>query len=397
MSDGMDRGGTTDPFDDFDFKPLTEGLGFHKKAEKIKADVKSATLTVDTTAPAKVIPDPPPKMSASDLLRPSAAETMFNESPSALLTREMAKEPAREAARSEAKPASQSISDLIASLPPSLDFVDDNPLKTPAKASKTPAAPSSASSRPQIFQPLGRDEFKIPTTPQEPVRAPAAGPTIGSVLPTPGTKAGGVSTAAAIAAPLATTSPYREKIDESYAKAFPHADTRTPRPQTATAAPTAGATVGASAGAYRQTAVQPGTPVAHNMAGAILDSMVVLGISTIFLVCILAITHVNIVGLLTNANTDVSTQFHLAFLFLAVLQMYMLTSRSFFGASLGDWAFDLQIGRDDQRSRPTYPIQVAWRSLFMTLTGFIVVPLLSLVLKRDLAKPVTGLELLRRP
>ena len=379
MSDGMDRGGSTDPFEDFEFKPLTEGLGFHKKAEKIKADVKSTPLSVDATSAKKVIPDPPPRISTSDFSRASASNTLFSEpSTSAGLPKESSV-----SSPFEAKPASQSISELIASLPPSLDFVDENPLKTPPKVS--PPSPS----RPQIFQPLGRDEFKIPTTPTP----PTPGPTIGSVLPTPGSKAGGVSTAAAIPAPLAATSPYREKIDESFAKAFPHADPRTPRPQASTQSTTVAATVGG----YAQPTLQPGTAVAHNLAGAILDGMVVLGLSTIFLVCILAITHVNIVGLLTNANTDVSTRFHLGFLFLAVLQMYMLTSRSFFGASLGDWAFDLQMGSTDQRGRATYPLLVAWRTLFMTLTGFIVVPLLSLALKRDLAKPVTGLELIRRP
>ncbi|RYG58242.1 hypothetical protein EON80_27370, partial [bacterium] len=87
----------------------------------------------------------------------------------------------------------------------------------------------------------------------------------------------------------------------------------------------------------------------------------------------------------------------LAMLFVAVLQMYMLTARSFFGASLGEWAFDLQVGTDDQQRSAVYPLQVAWRTLLMTFTGFIVLPLLSLVFNRDLAQPLTGLALIRRP
>ena len=46
-------------FDEFEFKPLTEGLGFHKKAEKIKTEIKSASLARETTA--RAIPEAPPR------------------------------------------------------------------------------------------------------------------------------------------------------------------------------------------------------------------------------------------------------------------------------------------------------------------------------------------------
>ena len=39
-----------DPFDEFEFKPLTEGLGFHKKAEQLKSDVKSTRLDQEKIA-----------------------------------------------------------------------------------------------------------------------------------------------------------------------------------------------------------------------------------------------------------------------------------------------------------------------------------------------------------
>ncbi len=359
MSDGMDRG---DLFDDFEFKPLTDGLGFHKKAEKIKSDIKASQIAFDTTA--RTVPEPPPRATITNKI--SEPEPL-----SAPLGSSLGASPA-----APARPASQSISDLIASLPPSLDYVE------------TPAAKEPAGyTRPQIFQPIAREEFKTDfksdfKTPSAATIPPMPGPTIGSVLPAPGTKAGGVMTAAAIPAPTVgatlPASPYRDRMNESFAKAFPHA----------------GATKRETVSTDAEQTLQP---VVHNMAGAILDAMVALGISTIFLVCILAITRVNLMGLLTNANTDVATQIHLGLLFLAVLQMYMLTARSFFGASLGEWAFDIQVGTEEQQRRAVYPLQVAWRTLLVTITGFFPLPLISLAMKRDVTKQLTGVELLRRP
>lgn len=366
-----------DPFDDFEFKPLTDGLGFHKKAEKIKADVKSTKLDDSPLTASRMPAAPNLSQTLSQTLSQSTSQaansprfmdTPSNSAPTARTTTSLTPEIAR--------PASQSISDLIASLPPSLDFVET---PSPIQASASQAT-SQNPSRPQIFQPLARPEnkapeFKSPLSMPSPTFSPSpspatTGPTLGSVLP-PQTTAPGASA-------------YRDKMNESFAKAFPHAEQRARG--TGAAAPLT-ETEKATA---KNTATQ-------NMPGAILDGMVTLGISTIFLVCILAITRVNLMGLLSNANTDTSTQIHLAMLFVAVLQMYMLTARSFFGASLGEWAFDLEVGTVEQQRSAVYPLQVAWRTLLMTFTGFIVLPLLSLVFNRDLAQPLTGLALIRRP
>lgn len=368
-----------DPFDDFEFKPLTDGLGFHQKAEKIKADVKSTRLDDSPR-----VPEAPPRFTDSPSPFGASAATVSSKSSSSSRSPDIA------------RPASQSISDLIASLPPSLDFHE-----TPSPIAPAPTK-SASPARPQIFQPLARPENKS-SDKQNELKSPLAsmtalaGPTIGSVLPAPLAKStpplstsstsGSTSGSTSLGGPVggsvggAAGSPYRDKMNESFAKAFPQAEQRT------RVAATPAVETGKS---QKLTAV-------HNIPGAILDGMVTLGISTIFLVCILAITRVNLMGLLSNANTDVSTQVHLLMLFVAVLQMYMLTARSFFGASLGEWAFDLQVGTDDQQRSALYPLQVAWRTLLVTFTGFLLLPLLSMIFKRDLAQPLTGLELVRRP
>ncbi len=353
-------------FDEFEFKPLTEGLGFHKKAEKIKTEIKSASLARETTA--RAIPEAPPR---SILFGDDDAST---------------------SAQSSSRSATQSISELMASLPPSLDFLDDNQDLTRSGLSSRPAPQPTASAsasagfatqtqedRPQIYQPLGRREER-----QAPAQAPAS--VISGVLPAPGTRAGlsATSTSATMPAPM-SPSPYRERLNESYARAFPHAET----PKAKSKAKTKEVEIAPNAEGL--------VPVSANFAAATIDAMVVVGIATVFLVCILTITKVNLIGLLTNARTDDATRLHLVLLTLAVMQMYMLVARAFFGSTLGEWAFEMQLGTDAQQRKAYYPLQVIWRTLITTATGLVVLPLLSFGFRRDIAKYLTGVQLFRRP
>ncbi len=380
-----------DPFEEFEFKPLTEGLGFHKKAEKIKTDIMSANLSRDLMRETATRPatSEKPKQSSifSDHEAPvtPAATTPYKAMTSQTSASAITREPS--------KTASQSISELMASLPPSLDFLDDKPdLTRPSEAvrnstlsfststASVPTAPLAASNterdasldRPTIFQPLAREEYKSPI---------ATGPTVGSVLPAPGTKAGSLSItpAAAVPAPMVQNSAYRERMNEGFAKAFPQGEKAVEKSRATATEAAAGL-----------------APVATNFAASLIDAMVVAGISTILLVCIITITKINLIALLSNASTDGSTQMNLALLSLAVLQVYMLISRVFAGATLGEWAFDLQLGTNEQQRTLLYPAQVLWRTLVNTITGLILVPLLSFAFNRDLSKYLSGTQLYRR-
>lgn len=218
-----------DPFEEFEFKPLTEGLGFHKKAEKVMPK-PSSRANADAIFAKPANESPRASRSASDfggdldddLTSPGRAQktsqktsqsrtagkskdefvpTNFSEPRSSLFSSDLSLN-LGEPDKSESS-SGQSISDLIACLPPSLDFIDEQPEKiapkasalAPPKASLTATSPLKASAgpslfdkepsgdRPQIFQPLGREDYKSSGS--------NTGPTIGSMLPTPGSKAGG--------------------------------------------------------------------------------------------------------------------------------------------------------------------------------------------------------------
>lgn len=337
----------SDLFDEFEFKPLTEGLGFHKKTEKPASSPQPIPLSIQlSTKPAEDLfsePLEPLKDSKTDF---SLDENDLLGGVSSSVSSGVS-----------AAETSQSISDLIASLPPSLDFVGEKEVEET----------SVHDDRPQIFQPLARQEYN-PTPKIPSASSVISGP---QPLPPPGTKV------TADASVSSATPSYRNQLDESFARSFPRADRKKE--------------------AQKEAETPKFEPVAAHFGAGILDAMVVTGIGTILLVCILLITKVNLVGLLNNAQTAMSTQIHLALLFLAVLQLYMLTARTFTGASLGEWAFDLQMGTDEDRKRLLYPLQAAWRMIVVTATGIVVLPLLSALFRRDLVKYLCGLQLYRRP
>jgi hypothetical protein len=358
-----------DPMDEFEFKPLTDGLGFHKKAEQIKSDIKSS-FAKSTSTPS--VPEPPPRSFFSTTTSATTSgATSVRTSPKSTPDSDFGLRLDTESellGREAPKSASRSISDLIASLPPSLDFLE-NKESTPS-ASMAKDFDSRSSRRPQIFQPLNSQLSSRSSS--TPATLTAAGAAATTTL--------GVPSAPAIPAPSA----YSDRLNEGLSKAFPRmekAKTRAKTSNTVQAVATEGETLKAIP--------------AHLMTG-VLDAMVVTGVSTLLLVCILAITHVNLTGLLTNAVTDGPTQVHIALLFISGLQLYLLTARSFFGASLGEWAFDVQLGTDHDQKLPVYPLLVAWRTILVTMTGFVVLPILSLIFRRDLAKILTGLQTYQR-
>ena len=321
-----------DPFEEFEFKPLTEGLGFHKKAEKPAAESFKATESFKTTKS---------------------------------IAKEEAAHPERE--------RSQSISDLIAALPPSLDFLLGEPEETPAPRAAT--EPESEA-RPQIFQPVGRKEYSK-TTEAGPLAAKATTQATTSSTPTSSNRvAPATSSPVSNIAPMPTLkSPLGAPATNDITRSFPHLEKskqQTKAPKAAVEAPKAKATENKL------------RKVSASFSAAILDGMIAAGFSTIFLVIILLITKIDLVAMLSHASTDMQTHIHLGLLFLSVLTIYMLSARGMFGATLGEWAFDLQIGTKEEQRRPAYLAKIIWRMVLVMITGFITLPLLSKIFRRDL-------------
>lgn len=136
------------------------------------------------------------------------------------------------------------------------------------------------------------------------------------------------------------------------------------------------------------------TPV--SLSSSILDGVVVFAVSLLFLASLLAVTNVDFSLVYRNLLNDVMTQICFAVLYIAVLEIYVVLSRSFCGKTLGEWTFDCQMGSDDQIQSSFYPLLIVWRSLVILLTGVVVIPLLSFIVRVDLASYLTGLQLYKK-
>ena len=130
-----------------------------------------------------------------------------------------------------------------------------------------------------------------------------------------------------------------------------------------------------------------------HFGSAILDTLVAVGLGCVMLAVALSITNVNLLALLENSQTDRQTISALALLFVAGGLLYVLAARSFVGATLGEWSYEIRVGDSRARSRWFYPVLVMWRGVLVAATGFVLFPLVSLIAGTDVLKYLTGLQL----
>lgn len=124
---------------------------------------------------------------------------------------------------------------------------------------------------------------------------------------------------------------------------------------------------------------------------ALIDSFVLVGMSLIFLVSFLFVMKSSWVGFVSQG----AEFFVLAgvSIFVVFSFFYMIMLRSVLGYTLGDWACDLRLGSQLQRQSSFYSFRVLLRSLFLMVTGVILLPLLSLLLRKDLAGSLSGVRI----
>jgi len=289
-----------DPLDDFEFKPLTEGLGFHKKSVNLQEQVKEAGL-VEKSMP-KSTPAAPPTHS-KDAVSRSAAQAL------------------------------------------------DELLKT-LDAPSSPAAQMRQKNL-EITEPLPRTSDKKATS----FEMPLPGPATPMPIPMPGTDA------------VISTKKSKPSVQLN---------------------------VKQSTGTRRSAADSPASllvAVPASFPSAILDGIVVLALTMIFMTALVSVTKVDVLNLMMNSQQDVTTQGSLAILYVAVWLMYSVIARSFFGKTLGEWTFDHQLGSAQDQQQALYPLKVVARTLVTLVTGIVVLPLISMLMGQDLAGRISGVQL----
>ena len=283
--------------EEFDFKPMTDGLGFDKHAEEVKHSVIESSAR-----PAKPLPQP----TQVSEIKPEDDQIV-----------------------------SRSIKKMLDTLPPSLDWAEDTQKARDFKAPKIPPAPA-----PPISTPTPPEAFKKP--------------------------------APVIEKPKAS---FDVTLNNSISAAFPKTEFTKPF--------------------YHQT-VTPKVQfqeIPASFSSAIIDGLVAMGLTGLFVVTLIVLTGVDVFSFSASRELLMRTGIEIFALYWGVLLVYYVLARSLYGSTLGDWAFDVQLGTAEERVHGMYPFQVFFRLLVILVTGVIFVPLASMGFRKDLAKKFSGLSL----
>lgn len=288
--------------DNFEFKPLTDGLGFDKTTENSEKR-KSRAVPVKSPEEDPVLKKESFELSEQEFVKPNNT------------------------------PVSRSLKKMLDSLPPSVDFTEDKdremklrgPME-PTKEIKTPVY------RPAMETPVARKQEDFDVT-----------------------------------------------LDNSLSNAFPKEETKnkqfyhqmvTPQPQ------------------FKE--------IATSVASAIIDFTVVFSLSVVFVIALVLLTDVNFEAMVFSSKYGFRTQMELLLLAFGINLFYFMITRGLFGSSLGEYAFDVQLGSANERNHIMYPFQVLFRTFVISITGLILVPLISLGFGKDMGYYFSGLKLYSR-
>ena len=127
-----------------------------------------------------------------------------------------------------------------------------------------------------------------------------------------------------------------------------------------------------------------------------LDAMLVAATFLSCLIVLILVTKVDLFAQLMRPDAETSLFATLILLLAFVSWAYLSVSRMFAGRTAGEWVVDQQVGTSEQQTEWSYSIRVLGRSLIVIATGWMLVPIFSFALNRDLAGLWTGAPLLRK-
>lgn len=130
-----------------------------------------------------------------------------------------------------------------------------------------------------------------------------------------------------------------------------------------------------------------------NLAAGAFDSAMVVGLALVFSAIVFALTKIDLNDLIEILQNEGGATIAVFVLLVAVFEIYSVVCRSFFGKTLGEWAFECRLGTFEDQQTLLYPVKVAFRAFLVSATGFIVFPLLSLIFGMDIPGALSGISL----
>ncbi len=133
-----------------------------------------------------------------------------------------------------------------------------------------------------------------------------------------------------------------------------------------------------------------------NLSSAFLDGMLVIAASILCMIIVLIVTKADLIANLSNPDKGGMIYLSTSALLTSVSFIYLLVNRMFVGSTPGEWAFEQRIGQPEDMTSAMYSLKVLARCALVIATGFIVLPVLSVLFKKDIAGEITGAPLLKK-
>lgn len=133
------------------------------------------------------------------------------------------------------------------------------------------------------------------------------------------------------------------------------------------------------------------------LAAAGLDAMLIVAAFLMSMIAMLSITKVDLFLNLSHPETSSLIYVATGLLFIGVAFIYMVVNRAFLGFTPGEWAYDQRLGTEAQAQQIMYIPRLVLRTVLVMVTGFITLPLISILMNKDVAGQLTGTVLMRKP
>jgi hypothetical protein len=130
------------------------------------------------------------------------------------------------------------------------------------------------------------------------------------------------------------------------------------------------------------------------LAASLIDILLGFALAALFTLSSSSLMHVSFIRLLTFFNHSLLLVFAVSFV--VAVALYKVVLRVYLGFTVGEWACGIRLGKPAERKSNQYAYRVLLRAAIGFLSGFVVLPALSLILGEDVAGRISGLYLVSK-
>lgn len=126
---------------------------------------------------------------------------------------------------------------------------------------------------------------------------------------------------------------------------------------------------------------------------SLIDGLILISLSSFFMMAFALVVKTPLGAFFQETLQSQHRLWLFAQIFAGAGWMYLIAVRAFMGATVGEWACELRLGQPQERLRASYIWRVLWRSTLIVATGVLTLPMVSLLIGRDVAGVLSGLRL----